>query len=135
MKKVIIGILLTGLIIIALFFTWYNKNLNELRNIKKFNSEFEGFIDREVTGVDLTTVVNKAIENNNKYDISISKNLIRVKYDHHFYYIDIIEEKGEFCWKLKPYKNSYYTTLVSDNSFERVLFAITEARNQKGNKL
>ena len=69
MKKVIIGILLTGLIIIALFFTWYNKNLNELRNIKKFNSEFEGFIDREVTGVDLTTVVNKAIENNNKYEV------------------------------------------------------------------
>lgn len=69
MKKVVIGILLTGLIIIALFFTWYNKNLNELRNIKKFNSEFEGFIDREVTGVDLTTVVNKAIENNNKYEV------------------------------------------------------------------
>ena len=69
MKKVVIGILLTFIIIIALFFTWYNKNLNELRDIKKFNSEFECFIDKEVNGVDLTTVVNKAIENNNQYEI------------------------------------------------------------------
>ena len=52
MKKVVIGILLTFIIIIAIFFTWYNKNLNELRDIKKFNSEFEGFIDKEVNGVD-----------------------------------------------------------------------------------
>ena len=68
-------------------------------------------------------------ENDNTFDIGISKNLIRVKYDHHFYYIDIIEENGEFYWKLMPYKNSYYTTIINDGSFERVLFAITEARD------
>ena len=68
-------------------------------------------------------------ENDNTFDIGISKNLIRVKYDHHFYYIDIIEENGEFYWKLMPYKNSYYTTIINDGSFKRVLFAITEARD------
>ncbi len=73
-------------------------------------------------------------ENNNIFDIGISKNLIRVKYNHHFYYIDIIEENHDFYWKLTPYKNSYYTTPVSNNSFERVLFAITEARAKKGTK-
>ena len=73
-------------------------------------------------------------ENNNKYDIWGYKNLIRVKYDHHFYYIDIIEENAEFYWKLTPYKDSFYTTIASDNSFERVLFAITEAQARKERK-
>ena len=74
MKKVIIGILFVIVILIALFFSWYKKNLNELKNIKNFNSEFEGFLNRDVTGVDLTTVINKAIENNNKFEIEKNSN-------------------------------------------------------------
>ncbi len=66
---------------------------------------------------------------NNTFDIVISKNLIRVKYNHHFYYIDVIEENGEFYLQFTPYKDSYYTTIINDESFERGLFAITEARN------
>lgn len=74
MKKVIIGILFVIVILIALFFSWYKKNLNELKNIKSFNSEFEVFLNRDVTGVDLTTVINKAIENNNKFEIEKNSN-------------------------------------------------------------
>ena len=63
------------------------------------------------------------------YDISIYQNeLIRVKYNNHFFYIDIIYSYNNFYWKLTPYKNSYYTTEITSNSFERVLFAITEAK-------
>lgn len=63
------------------------------------------------------------------YDISIYQNkLIRVKYNNHFFYIDIMYSDNSFYWKLTPYKNSYYTTEITPNSFERVLFAITEAK-------
>ena len=74
MKKIIIGILLSIVILIAIFLTWYNKNLNELKNIKSFNNEFERFLNKDITGVDLTTVINKAIENNNKYEIEKNSN-------------------------------------------------------------
>ena len=69
MKKVVIGILLIVIIILALFITWYNQNLKQIKEVNSFNNEFEGFLDREITGVDLTTIMNKAIENNNKYEI------------------------------------------------------------------
>ena len=69
MKKVIIGILLIVIIIVIGFGTWYNKNIQNLKEIKNFNSNFEEYIDKEITGVDLTTVINKAIENNNKQKI------------------------------------------------------------------
>ena len=63
------------------------------------------------------------------YDICLYKNLIRVRYNHNFYYIDIIVDNNELYWKLMPYKKSFYTTIINDNSFERVLFAITEAKS------
>lgn len=88
MKKVIIGILLIVVIVVIIFFTWYNRNLQKLKNIKNFNSEFEGYLDRDITGVDLTTIVNKAIENNNQYDIK--KNSDGMYLNDNKYYIGII---------------------------------------------
>ena len=98
------------------------KKINTIKQINKLKLEM---FSKQI----VPTFEKLKHENNNTFDIGISKNLIRVKYNHHFYYIDIIEENGEFYWKLTPYKDSYYTTIVNDRSFERVLFAITEARN------
>lgn len=74
MKKVIIWILLIVIIAVIYFFSWYNSNLQEIREIKKFNSEFEDYLDRDITGVDLTTIINRAIENNNHYEIEKNSN-------------------------------------------------------------
>lgn len=69
MKKIIIWIFIVFLVIIVSFWMWYHKNLQNLRSIKSFNSEFEIFLEREITGVDLTTVMNRAIENNHQYEV------------------------------------------------------------------
>ncbi len=45
------------------------KIFGEIKDTKKFNSQFEDFIDTDINGVDLTTIINKALENNNKYEI------------------------------------------------------------------
>lgn len=66
-------------------------------------------------------------KDSNLYDICLDGNLIRVEYQNNFYYIDIIEEENTLYWYLKPYKDSFFTTAITPNSFERVLFAITEA--------
>lgn len=73
MKKGIIGILLIVVSIIIIFFVWYNRNLNELKEIKSFNSKYEEFLDKEILGVDLTTVINMALENNSQYAIAKNK--------------------------------------------------------------
>lgn len=69
MKKGIIGIFLVVIIVILCFITWYRKSLQTLNDIKNFNSEYESYLKKEITGVDLTTVLNMAIENNNQYEI------------------------------------------------------------------
>ena len=68
-KKVVIGIIIICVIIVALFFGWYNKNIQVLKNIENFNNEFESYLGKEITGVDLTTIINKALENNLKNNV------------------------------------------------------------------
>ena len=69
MKKIFIWILLVSTIIISIFYNWYKKNLQNLIDIKDFNSQFDSYINNKVNGVDLTTIMNKALENNNQYKI------------------------------------------------------------------
>ena len=88
MKKVILGILLIVVISVSIFFSWYKNNLQSLKEVKKFNSQFEEYLNKNITGVDLTTVLNKAIENNNKYKISKDSNGKYINDNN--YYIDII---------------------------------------------
>lgn len=73
MKKVVIGILLVCVIVVILFTTWYKRNLQTLSEIQKFNQEFEVYLEKEITGVDITTVMNRATENNNQYEIAKNK--------------------------------------------------------------
>ena len=73
MKKVAIGILLIISMAIIVFFAWYHRNLQQLKDIQSFNQEYEDYLNKMINGVDLTTIMNKAIENNHRY--SISKNV------------------------------------------------------------
>ena len=73
MKRVIIAILLAVIAIVILFTSWYNKNIEILQDTKKFNSEYENYLKDNITGVDITTIINKAIENNNINNIPKNK--------------------------------------------------------------
>lgn len=69
MKKIIICFLFIFAIIVILFTIWYKQNVQYLNKIKNFNKEFEIYLDKEISGVDLTTIMNKAIENNSQYNL------------------------------------------------------------------
>ena len=93
MKKVIIGVLLIVVIMVSVFFSWYKTKLQSLNEVKNFNSQFEEYLNRNITGVDLTTIINKALENNNKYEIKKDKNGRFVNDNN--YYINIIIKPSE----------------------------------------
>lgn len=74
MKKVIGGILLIISIALILFFAWYNRNIQLLRDIKDFNNGYKEYLSKPITVDDLTTIMHKAIDNNNKYEIPKNSN-------------------------------------------------------------
>jgi len=106
MKKVIIGILLITVIVVICFSTWYNRNLQKLKDIKNFNDGFNEYINKEITGTELTTVLNKALENNNKNKIEKNQDGI---------YIDNGENSIEVL--VKPSKEGSFYSM---EAFEKV---------------
>jgi hypothetical protein len=75
MKKIIICLIVCFLVIFAIVFNWYTSNIKNVREVKSFNNEFEQYFNDEgITGVTLTSIINKAIDNNEKYKISKDNN-------------------------------------------------------------
>ena len=74
MKKIIIVIFIILIVFLALFVGWYNEKLNEKRLISNYNAEYEQYISETISGVDLTTVINKALDNNETYSIEKDEN-------------------------------------------------------------
>lgn len=70
MKKIIIVIVSIVLIALACFYMKYRENLILQNDAKMFNSEYEFYNKEEIMGVDITTLINKATDNNEKYKIA-----------------------------------------------------------------
>ena len=74
MKKIIFTIcLLFGIIIIVLFMN-YKEFQKKQFETKKFNNVYEEYNKDKLNGLDITTIINKAIDNNEKYEISKDEN-------------------------------------------------------------
>ena len=70
MKKTIIVLICIFIAIIISLYTYYQSTQSVLQGVKKFNYQFEQYFDKEIYGADVVTIMSKAIDNNNKYDIA-----------------------------------------------------------------
>ena len=69
MKKTITAILLI-IVIIVIIITMQIRNIAQNKQeALSFNSEYEKYKDKDLYGIDIVTVINKAIDNNTKYNI------------------------------------------------------------------
>lgn len=107
MKKSIIGLIIVFVVIIAVIFNWYTTKLQEKKEIKSYNLEFEQYTKENITGVEVTTLINKAIDTNKQYSISkdekgFYKNdgknsleiLVKLEADGKLYPMEALEEVG-----------------------------------------
>ena len=66
MKKTIIIIVCIVIVILSIFGNKYLNYKDEKRQINEENLEYETYLNKEVSGRDLTTAVNRAVDNNEK---------------------------------------------------------------------
>ncbi len=69
MKKTIFIILSIVLVIIICIYMNYKELLSKQTDAQKFNQTFEFYNKEAIYGTDVTTVINKAIDNNQKFNI------------------------------------------------------------------
>lgn len=81
MKKTIIVILSIFLIIIISIYMNYRQIVSSKLQARKFNQEFEFFNKENILGTDVTTMINKAIDNNEKHNIKKDENGLYISDD------------------------------------------------------
>lgn len=72
MKRIII-LLSIVIIVIVLVAVNYINYKTDYKNIQKYNLEFEENYQKEIYGIDLTTIINKVINNNEKNNVEIGQ--------------------------------------------------------------
>lgn len=72
MKKIAISILIM-IVIVSTMTYMYLSYLANFQNAQKSNREFEVYLNRQISGWELTTIINKAIDNNRQNDIEKDK--------------------------------------------------------------
>lgn len=73
MKKIII-LLSIGIIAVAVVGINYINYTKQNSEVLKYNLEFEKNYQKEIYGIDLTTIINKVINNNEKNNVKIGQN-------------------------------------------------------------
>lgn len=72
MKKIAIFFIIVLIIITSMFYIYSNYKMN-IRKAEKENFEFEMYVDEEIEGLDLATIINKAINLNEKNGVQKAK--------------------------------------------------------------
>lgn len=68
MKKIIYFLIFVFIIVIVMTSIYINYNVT-LKKIKEDNLQFEYYNQKEITGTDIATLINKAVDNNIKYNV------------------------------------------------------------------
>lgn len=64
MKKSIILILIIGMFLLSALWIKYQSYQAEQKAIKAINQEYETYLNKNITGRELTTAINRAVDNN-----------------------------------------------------------------------
>ena len=118
MKKSFLIILSIIIVILCLIYYKYTEYKSKNNEIKKFNSDYELFLNKEVTGIELTSCINKAIDNNEKNKVSKDANGFYLQNDKNSISIDIkiTDLEEEKILKMEQfYQNNMVTFLIDAN--------------------
>lgn len=81
MKKIFALITLILVVISVVVVIKFQNFQKQKREIAKFNLEYEEYNKEKLNGLDITTVINKAINNNEKFKISKDENGLYIEDD------------------------------------------------------
>ena len=111
MKKTLIYILTVAVILVIVIATGIIENSKSIQAIKKFNSDYEIYLNKEIYGTDVATVINKAINSNLKNEIQqdedknfIANDTNSIKVDVEFLYNEKTGETRTFSMERIYYR-------------------------------
>ena len=105
MKKISIFLVIVLIIVAAVGFK-YMSYKNEYNAIQKENKEFEEYKDKEVYGLEVGTMINKAVDKNTKNKIEKDNNGNFIQNDKNSIEIEIYITDNETTYKMETIYNA-----------------------------
>ena len=88
MKKLVIFLVIVIFIVCGIYFAYLNYQ-SEYKISKKANLEFEKYLNEEVYGIDLATIINRAVDNNEKNEVQKNNKAVYINNDKNSISIEI----------------------------------------------
>lgn len=106
MKKTISFILFIVLIIVAFLAAKYTNYKTERNKIIEFNREYETYLNKQISGREITTAINRAINNNEQNSVSKDENGFYIENDINSVLIEIKMKDIDKTYKMETLYNS-----------------------------
>ena len=100
MKKLALFFLFVIIIVAGISYMYLNYKAN-YNQAQKQNKQYESYLEQEVYGFDLTTVINKAVDNNKNNNIEKDKQGYYINNDNNSIQIDINILDNEKTYKME----------------------------------
>lgn len=129
MKKILFLLLIIIAVILGVVVNYYNKIQSQNDEINKFNFIYENYNKKNLNGLDITTLINKAISNNEKYAIPKDQEGLYIlddEYSIEIYVTMIINEK---TYRMERINNLGINSFVA--YFGQVNFKCTDVKYHK----
>ena len=131
MKKTIILIICVIIIVLSMFGIKYLDYKEQKSIIKKENFEYEVYLNKEVSGRDLTTAINRAVNNNEKNNISKDENGLYIQNDSDSIKIEIVILDTETTYQMETLYNGGMVNFIQ--YYGDIFFECTKIEyNSKG---
>lgn len=132
MKKIIIIISVIVICIVISITYAYSMYKSDLNQVQKFNNEFSKYIDQEFYGNEVATIVNLAIDNNERYKISKDSTGKYIEDDSYSVRSDIYITDSEKVYSMELLNLGEISNFV--NNYSNVKFKCTKVEYHKKTK-
>lgn len=106
MKKLNLSLLAISIIIISIVGIKYYSYMIERNNLMKENAEYEQYLDKEVYGIDIASLINRIVNLNEKNEIEKDANGIYIQNDEDSIEVEIYMEDNETTYKMEVFYNA-----------------------------
>ena len=106
MKKTIVILIVFMIVLVSIIGIKYSSYLANFNKIKMENAEYEKYMNHEIYGIDLATLINKAVDQNVKKEIEYDDKENFISNDKDSIHIEIYMQDNENTYKMEMIHNA-----------------------------
>ena len=132
MRRTIIIICVIAICIVISITYAYSMYKNDVNQVQKFNNQFSKYIGQEFFGTELATIINLAIDNNEKNNIAKDTSGKYVTDELYSVRVDVYMTDTQKTYSMETLNVGEISNLV--NNYSNIQFKCTKVEYHKSNK-